>query len=251
MKLSSNALKWIAMAAMLIDHTGLVILQYWLEYGGGGGAPGNFLWTVNPETLGYVAYGMRILGRAAFPIYGFLLTEGFLHTRDWRKYCLRMIVFAAVSEIPFSLAVYNGWIGGSRNIYVELAAGLVMLHGFKKAEAYYDARQHIYMALVLAAACGFTWLINSDYGADGMLMIAAFYLLRRNRTARVAGGCLVSFSDTLGGGMGAGALAAVPLLMYSGEKGRQGNKYIFYWFYPLHLLVLFLIRLFVLHIPMM
>ena len=55
MKLSSNALKWIAMAAMLIDHTGLVILQYWLEYGGGGGAPGNFLWTVNPETLGYVA----------------------------------------------------------------------------------------------------------------------------------------------------------------------------------------------------
>ena len=82
MKLSSNALKWIAMAAMLIDHTGLVILQYWLEYGGGGGAPGNFLWTVNPETLGYVAYGMRILGRAAFPIYGFLLTEGFLHTRD-------------------------------------------------------------------------------------------------------------------------------------------------------------------------
>ena len=89
MKLSSNALKWIAMAAMLIDHTGLVILQYWLEYGGGGGAPGNFLWTVNPETLGYVAYGMRILGRAAFPIYGFLLTEGFLQSRVWRNPSVR------------------------------------------------------------------------------------------------------------------------------------------------------------------
>ena len=107
------------------------------------------------------------------------------------------------------------------------------------------------MALVLAAACGFTWLMDSDYGAGGMLMIAAFYLLRKDRTARVAGGCLVSFADTLGAGMGAGALAAVPLLMYSGEKGRQGNKYIFYWFYPLHLLVLFLIRLLVLNIPMM
>ena len=182
MKLSSNALKWIAMVTMLIDHIGLVILQYWLAYGESGGALGDFLWTINPDTLGNVAYGMRILGRVAFPIYGFLLTEGFLHTRDWRKYCLRMIVFAAVSEIPFSLAVYNGWIGGSRNIYVELAAGLVMLHGFKKAEAYYDARRNIYMALVLAAACGFTWLMDSDYGAGGMLMIAAFYLLRKDRT---------------------------------------------------------------------
>lgn len=250
MKLSNRALKWIAMTAMLADHIGLVLFEYWIQYGEGTGVLGQYLAAADAELLYNIGYGMRIAGRISFPVYAFLLTEGFRYTRSWKKYWLRMVLFAMISQIPFSLAAYNVWIGGSCNIFFELAIGILMLEGLKRAETYFDTRRNVYMLLVLAAACMASWLIRADYDVSGILMIAAFYLLRDNQNARVTAGCTIAFAYSLQGGMGSAALAAVPLSMYNGKKGRAGNKYVFYWFYPVHLLALFLIRRYTMGIPL-
>lgn len=249
MKISGNILKWIAMAAMLIDHTALVLIEYPLAFRGDTLGTSPFMGLPWQQVLYYADMFMRAVGRISFPIYCFLLVEGFIHTRSWKKYCLRLAGFALISELPFSMACYNTWLGASRNVFLELAAGLVMLQGFRLAERYYDFRRPIRMLCVMAGAWVFVLVVKPDYSIVGMLMIAAFYLLRDNHVKQVLGGCLVSFVDTLGTVYGAGGLAAVPLMLYSGEKGKAGNKYLFYWFYPVHLLILFLIRYFVLGIP--
>lgn len=246
---SGSGLKWIAMTAMLIDHMGLVLIEYPLAYRGYGLGMSPLFHVPWRDMLYYLDLVMRAVGRISFPIYCFLLAEGFSHTRDWRRYCLRLLCFAAISELPFSMACYNQWIGADRNVFLCLAGGLVMLRGFKRAEQYYGFRRNIYMFLVLAGALGFALIARPDYSVDGMLMIAAFYLLRDNKAKQIAGGSMIACMDSWDMAYGAGALAAVPLLFYSGEKGGTGNKYLFYWFYPVHLWILFLIRAFVLGVP--
>ena len=78
MGINSFQLKWIAVITMIIDHTGAVLF---------------------PDDMVF-----RYIGRIAFPIFCFLLVEGFFHTRDVRKYMLRLGLFALISEIPYDLA---------------------------------------------------------------------------------------------------------------------------------------------------
>lgn len=247
--LSGCGLKWIAMTAMVIDHMGLVLIEYPLAYKGYSLGMSPFFHVSWQDVLYYMDVVMRTVGRISFPIYCFLLVEGFSHTADWRKYCLRLLGFAAISELPFSMACYNQWFGPDRNVFLSLAGGLLMLQGLKLAEQQYGSRREIHMLLVLAGALVFALIARPDYGVDGMLLIAAFYLLRYNKAKQIAGGGMIAFMDSWDMGYGAGALAAVPLFLYSGEKGGQGNKYLFYWFYPVHLWILFLVRVFALGVP--
>ena len=110
--ISGYWLKVIAVVSMLIDHTSAVILEQ---------IPG----LENPAFL------MRIIGRLAFPIYCFLLVEGFMHTRDREKYALRLGCFAAVSEIPFDLA-FNGKVleVGYQNVFFTLLLGLLTMMAY-------------------------------------------------------------------------------------------------------------------------
>ena len=84
--LSGSTLKLIAIVTMFIDHLGVVAFETQIS---------NYM-------VPY--YIMRLIGRLAFPIFCFLLVEGFFHTRDVKKYALRLLVFAFISEIPFDLA---------------------------------------------------------------------------------------------------------------------------------------------------
>lgn len=250
MKLSANGLKWIAMITMAVDHTGLCLVEYLIFYKGND--LGLCLWLQLPwqEVLGFAGQGMRMVGRVSFPLYCFLLTEGFLHTRNWKKYLMRLVAFALLSQLPFSLAVFNGWRGPGYNVYFELAVGILMLRGLKEAEGCHDKRRGAGMLLAVGGAGLAAELLGMDYGMEGMFVIAAFYLLRDYKWRRALAGGVISMVDSLEGQLGAGLLSAVPVLLYSGERGKQWNKYIFYCFYPLHLLVLFLIRRFLLGIPL-
>lgn len=250
MKLSANGLKWIAMLTMLLDHIGLALIEYFLVFKGNtlGMSPfGEMPWQ---DVLGYVGQGMRTVGRISFPLYCFLLTEGFVYTRSWKKYWVRLGAFALLSQIPFSLAVFNVWTGPGLNVYFELAVGILMLLGLRAAQRYYDIRRMVYMLLILVVAGWVSEISAMDYGMEGMLIMAAFYLFRDYKVKRACAGGGLAMAGSLGGQYGAGALAAVPVLLYSGERGAQWNRYIFYCFYPLHLMALFLIRRFLLGIPL-
>lgn len=249
MKLSANVLKWIAMLTMLADHTGLCLIQYLLLYKGKELGICPFFQVPWQSVLAFAGAGLRVVGRISFPLYCFLLTEGFLHTRSRKKYCLRLTVFAFISQIPFSLAVSNVWAGQGLNVYFELAAGILMLGGLQAAEGFADARRGACMVLAIGSAGAVSELCGMDYGMEGMFIIAAYYLLRDDKGKRAMAGGLISMVGSLEGQYGAGLLSALPAALYDGEKGRQWNKYIFYCFYPLHLLVLFLIRRFLLGIP--
>ncbi|MEG1773614.1 MAG: TraX family protein, partial [Oscillospiraceae bacterium] len=104
--LSGFSLKLIALASMTVDHAGVVLFEQ-LEW-------------------------MRMVGRLAFPIYAFLLVEGFVHTRHRGRYCLRLGMFALLSEWPFDLAVFGGADMRGQNVFFTLLLGVLMLWGCER-----------------------------------------------------------------------------------------------------------------------
>ncbi len=107
--ISGNTLKIIAIITMLIDHIGAVVIENGiLKY-----QDPLLMQTIlaTPEGVKWstIDFALRTIGRISFPIFCFLLVEGFLHTKDVRKYGIRLLAFALISEIPFDLAIFNSW----------------------------------------------------------------------------------------------------------------------------------------------
>lgn len=240
--ISGSALKIIALICMLTDHVGAVILEPYIlanEVSSG------FLFTA------YVI--MRFLvGRAAFPIYCFLLVEGFLHTSNASKYAGRLFAFAIISEIPFDLASGNEILTfGHQNVYFTLFLGLVALSGYKRIEGRYSTEngqgeRYGWYLIVM----GFTMLIadigHVDYGSVGILTISALYFFRGKRKRQfVAGSLAITAGDMILHGSFLELTAPFGLAltqMYNGQRGIS-MKYVFYLFYPLHLLILYMTRI--------
>ena len=206
--LSGSALKWIAIAVMLIDHIGASGL-------------------VDSWTL-------RQIGRTAFPLFCFLLAEGAVHTKNIRKYLGRLAVFAVLSEVPFDLAIYGQtFYWGSQNVYWTLFLGLCAIYLFQRfpAEGWKGC---LGLAVMAAAAevCG------TDYGAVGVIVITLMYMLREKPWLRfiTCYGLLVLMSRVELWCLPAFGLIA----LYNRKRGRQ-PRYLFYGFYPVHLLVLWII----------
>ena len=111
--LSGSALKWIAVISMLVDHAAVVFFVASREVG-------------RPLLSADLYIVLRCIGRLAFPLYAFLLAEGFFHTRSVEKYLLRLFLFGVMSEIPFDLAFRGVWLEGTyQNVYFTLALGLL------------------------------------------------------------------------------------------------------------------------------
>ena len=146
--LSQETLKIIACVTMLIDHIGAVFVP----------SMGNY----------YVYYGMRIIGRLAFPIYCFLLVEGAIHTSNRMKYAKRLLIFAFISEIPFDLAFFNHFVAlEHQNVFFTLFLGLVCIMILESAP------QYTVLCFVLAYVAE---LANTDYGMMGVIFIVLYYL---------------------------------------------------------------------------
>lgn len=190
----------------------------------------------------------RAIGRIAFPIFAFLIVEGFFHTRDRRKYLLRLLLFAVISEIPFDYAFW-GFPNTNltillfrQNIFFTLAIGLltVMIYDSIKSRMLGKTMWMTLLGvLTIVGGTGLLYLIRGDYFdfGYGVLLIIGFYLAYGNRKL-----CMLLFILLVGffqGGVGLMSILAAPLLYYyNGESGTKRFKYAFYVFYPLHLVIL-------------
>ena len=212
--MTSFQLKLIAMTTMLLDHIGAVIY---------------------PDILGF-----RIIGRLAFPLFAFLITEGYRQTSSYKNYFVRLSIFSVISQYPFWLAF--GFDSGL-NIFFTLALGLLAIY---LADHYQD-----FLPIIILA--GFAELISTDYGMFGVLLIYLIHLYRDefNRMLLYLAGfygafyLLGGFLIQLTGDLNPlhyyiqlfALLSFIFIKYYNGSQGFR-IKYLFYLFYPLHILLL-------------
>ena len=208
--MTSTGLKWIAVFSMVVDHGTLAFL---------------------PQTSVLYVIG-RIIGRLAFPIYAFLIVEGYAHTRDWKRYLRDLLILAVVSELPFDLFVGESlWYPRAQNVVWTLALGLIgIAFGEQLRMSGWDNLRWMPYAGVCLAA----WFLQADYGLEGTALILAFWLWRGSNHWWIWPGVLMAAM----GGIGIFALGSLPIIgAYHGEKGAGVPKYLFYGIYPVHLLL--------------
>lgn len=178
---------------------------------------------------------MRIVGRLAFPIFAYLLVEGFVYTKDVKKYMVRLGIFALVSEIPFNLAFFGSTIAPvHQNVFFELFVGILMLYLILKSPS--KANQIIILIAFLLIS---DWLYM-DYGSWGLLMIFVYYQLREKKFIKLAMIVLLNF--LMGYSQIYAGLAVIPIAFHNRELGPK-MKMFFYAFYPAHLLILYLVNI--------
>lgn len=239
-RLSQEGLKTVACVSMLIDHIGaILVLNCYYQ-----AAPAErAAWLELYELL-------RVIGRLAFPIYCFLLVEGTFHTKNPTRYGLRLLLAALLAELPFDLAFSGAVDWQSQSVMVTLLLGFLLLEAMKKLP-------HLLLKLLavlpFAAAADY---LGTDYGAKGILVIALFAFTRELPHSLLwqflglwfifSPGHLMLLNWLAGGGVEIqemAILAVMPIALYSGRKATQSTalQWAFYLFYPVHLLILYLI----------
>ena len=215
--ISGSTLKIIATVTMLIDHVGLGLV-YWamVKYG----------WQ-------YEVYQIfRTVGRLAFPIYCFLTVEGFTHTKNVRKYIGRMALFALISEIPYNLFLrYKIFSFEVQNVFFTLLLGLCAMYFLKTFEKK-GFLKFAGVGVCLAAA----YVLRCDYGYWGVAMIVLIYLLRESKPLQLCISAVGFLTQSI-----AASLAFIPIALYNGKQGLK-LKYVFYVFFPAHILAICLLR---------
>ena len=234
---SSAGLHILAMALMLCDH----------------------MWAM----LFPSAEWLTCVGRIAFPIFAFMTAEGFRRTRNLQGYLLRMLLWAAVAEIPFNLMC-----GGTvfypfhQNVLWTFLLSLLIMALLDKVRARFQpAAAALLSALVVLLGFVLGFAVMSDYFGVGVLTVLTFYFFReRNWKSRVCQLiCLYILNVELLGGyyydvqlfgrsfeviqQGFALLALIPIWLYRGRQGHHSKAFqsICYAFYPVHMLVLYLI----------
>lgn len=223
--LSGSTLKIIAVISMLIDHAALVLLYWGILYPNQPIVQGTRIYTI------YLIYNiMRKIGRIAFPIFCFLLIEGFIHTSSRKKYALRLFLFALISEIPYDLACSDQiWNPDSCNIFVTLLLGFLTIWLMSQFQNKY------YLQLPIAVlGCLIAYFINCDYDYKGLILIILLYFFRYDRIMQAFSGSISLLWEW------PAVFAFIPICMYNEKRGRN-IKYFFYVFYPAHLLLLYLL----------
>lgn len=216
-RLSGSALKVIAVLSMVADHSAYYLMEH-----------GTLLYEV-----------MRCFGRIAFPVFAFLIAEGFRHTQNRMKYFLQLLGFAVISEVPWYLL--NG-ADGTHNVLFTMALGVMALAAIEALK-----KEGILSWAVILSIAGFASWSGVDYEWRGILMMAVFYLLGNvsntsfpfSRREQL----LCTFPlMTHYGNIGA-LLACMLLCLYDGSRGSihgKVAKYGFYTLYPVHLFLLWI-----------
>lgn len=219
--ISAAALRCMAMALMLLDH----------------------LWRTQITGNDW----MNWLGRLAFPIFAFQIAEGYRHTSDFRRYALRLLFWALVSEVPFDLMISGSvFYPFHQNVLFTLLLGLLALGQIDRLP---DARAALFLCLILLAAL----LGLPDYGALGVLTVVIFHLFRDSRLWQFCALALIHGLGYRGQTVPLAGFdfpvqafaifAMIPICLYNGKKGPGGKAFQLaaYAFYPVHMLILALI----------
>ncbi len=223
--MSSFALRALALVCMLVDHAGLALFP----------------------NIG----AFRCAGRLAFPIFCFLLVQGFMHTRGPRAYARRLLLFALLSEVPFDLLIFGRTAClVEQNAIFSLLLGLLALHGARAAE-----KRPVALAACSLLLCMAAMTLRVSFGWLGVALCLCFYLLRQHRGRMLlsAGAILLiySLSLQLSGVTRSWVLVSLcsllalgPLLLYNGKRGVRVPvlTFLFYAAYPLHMLLLVAVR---------
>lgn len=208
--INTFTLKMIALIAMLCDHLG--------------------------HTLFPQLSILRIIGRISFPIFAYVLVEGFFYTRDVKKYLTRLGLMALLSEIPFDLMASQKVLEfGHQNVFFTLFLGIFMLYLMSRTVN--PLLQFAYAGIAMVVA----EFLKTDYRYFGILIILWFYYWRLNKWVKYLG--VTAIMLLLKGWVGCfTALALVPIALHNGKQGPK-CKWFFYIFYPAHTLVIGLISL--------
>lgn len=218
---SSFALKIIAVICMLCDHFGDAIIK-----------PFSFF---------------NVVGRIAFPIFAFQITEGYIHTKDLKKYFKRLIIFAILSQIPFMLFLSTFTSPFTLNIFFTLLLGLLSIYIYNKISNKFLA---IVIGIIISILAE---IINVDYGAWGIIIIMIFYIFKDKKiimSLLYILSCFIKYLPyllkynfhyiylllLLGT-----AFSIFFIIAYNGKQGKK-IKYFLYIFYPLHMLILYFIN---------
>ena len=224
--MTSFVLKIIAIISMIIDHSS------------------------------YAYYGkftyFNLLGRIAFPIFAFQISEGYIYTKSKKKYMFRLLLFSIISQIPFSLflSLIQGADIYSLNIFFTLALGLLCIiiydYFFKK----YNVLLKILSIFIIINIMLLAELLKCDYGAFGVIIILMFYLLKNKKflmcTLLIIACTIKNLINILKYGQVYilitifTILAIIPICLYNGKQGYK-IKYLLYAFYPFHLILFYLI----------
>ncbi len=224
--ISSVGLHWIGMMLMLCDHLWATVI------------PGN-------DWMGY-------LGRLTFPIFAFLISEGYRHTSNLKAYKKRLLIFGLISEIPFNLIMMSSAIYPfQQNVMFTFLIALWAIEGYEKGRANLSSWKGWLRMVGQPLLCYIIGTISFvDYGGRGVLMVLGFYIFRNSKIGQLAmmlflnyfmiKGQMISI-DILGMEfmikLQSLSILALPIIwLYNGEKGKGPN--IGYWFYPVHMLIL-------------
>ena len=210
---SGSALKIIAVLSMMTDHC-----AYYLMDG---------------NTWAYEV--MRCFGRVAFPVFAFLVAEGFAHTRNRMRYFLSLLLFAAISEVPWYLL--NG-ADGTHNVMFTLALGVAALAVFERLQKHWALAIAAILLVALSAE-----ISGLDYGWHGIVEILVFHLFRSKKYCQSTRLLQLAFAFPFMSHYGiiGALLACFIIFLYNGTRGiihGKVAKYGFYAIYPVHLIII-------------
>lgn len=209
-------LKIIALISMIIDHYGAIFQDDFAIY--------------------------RIIGRLAFPIYCFLLVEGYFHTKDVKKYAQRLFVFAIISELPFDLAFYNKLGFEYQNIFFTLFIGLITIQFLNNNNRKITDNFIIVISIIASI------IFNVDYGPVGIIYILMFYYTRdfpKPKKLLIIGFIMTIVNFLFTSTIQQYSLLSLLVIYFYNDNLGPKNKFvqiIFYAAYPLHLFLFYIVK---------
>lgn len=242
---------------MLIDHMAAGIMYPFVRYG-------YYEGSLSIVQLNTIYRALRYIGRTAFPIFCFLLVEGFVHTKSRLRYALSLLLFGLLSEPVYdtifyakdevfnpnifaSLAANKDLLPNQCNVYFTLLIGFLVIWSTDRCRRFVIDKNRfrpvvwIFCCIFTAIGALISYKISSDYDVSGVILISIFYMLKYHSPMNIISGNLFIANNST-------EFASFPgfilMALYNGKRGRNLGyfKYLFYLFYPLHLLILYLCR---------